>query len=460
MVTFNGVIDGQGHQIKNAKIPGGWAGHAMISYNQGIIRNIAFINLQSSTTSTNLGIVATNRGIMENLYVDYVLLSGTHGDFNGVLASFADNKKVDVVSEIRNCIVNVRLAEGATLPPNQGSLIGKAGGNTGYVKNCYAIINDTGIERICYNENGTVASKTCATSAQYETYAELKAGADVSMYDEEIWVFSDDAISFFGNVVYEASEVVVVKYTEISTVAEFLELIAADPTGNFKLTADLDFEGGFITGKDATYLAASFEGILDGQGHQIKNAKLPGGWNGHGLFNYNRGVIKNIAFINLTGHSTSTNLALVAVNQGVMENLYVDYVMVTGTLGDYNGVLTANADNKNANFEVPSEIRNCIVNLRLAEGATVPPKQGSLIGRAGGWTGYVKNCYAIVNGTGVEAVCSAPGSVSNSTCKTSAQYETYAELKASADVSMYSTDVWSFTDTTISFFGNVVYSAE
>ena len=457
VANFSGIIDGQGHQIKNAKLPGGWAGHCMITTNTGTIKNIAFINLNGNPVSTNIGIVVTNKGIIENLYVDYVIVSPREGmdlsDQSGPIATWADNN-----SEIRNCIVNLRFAEGSTvLPKNQGSIVGKAGGWTGYVKNSYAIVNNTGVERICANENGTVAASTMSTSAQFETYALLKAGADVSMYDSNIWSFGENSISFFGNVVYEVVAEPVDEYTHISTVAQFLELIAANPAGKFKLDNDLDFEGGFITGKDATYLAASFEGELDGQGHQIKNAKLPGGWAGHALFNYNRGIIKNIAFINLNGNPVSTNLALVAINQGVMENLYVDYVIVSGTLGDFNGVLTANADNKNANFDVPSEVRNCIVNLRLAEGATVPPAQGSLIGRAGGWTGYVFNCYAIINNTGVAAVCSAPGSVSDATCKTSAQFETYALLKAGADVSMYDSNIWTFGENSISFFGNVIY---
>ena len=447
---FTGELDGQGYKILNAKLPGGWAGHGMFSYNKGTIKNIAFINLLGSKVTTNVGIVATNKGIIENLYVDYVVQTGTHGDYNGTIASIADNG-----SEIRNCIVNVRFADGATLPPNQGSIVGKAGGWTGYVKNSYAIINDTGITGVYFNEAASgVAASTCSTSAQFETYQLLKAGADLSGYETNVWTFTDTTISFFGNVVYEVELEPVDEYTHITTVEEWLTLIPANPAGKFKLDADLDFENGFITGKDAAYLATEFTGELDGQGYKILNAKLPGGWAGHGMFSYNKGTIKNIAFINLLGSKVTTNVGIVATNKGIIENLYVDYVVQTGTHGDYNGTIASIADNG-------SEIRNCIVNVRFADGATLPPNQGSIIGKAGGWTGYVRNCYAIVNGTGITGINfnEAASGVAASTCTTSAQFETYADLKVGADVSMYDTNVWTFTDTTISFFGNVVYTA-
>ena len=43
---------------------------------------------------------------------------------------------------------------------------------------------------------------------------------------------------------------------------------------------------------------------------------------------------------------------------------------------------------------------------------------------------------------------------------TSAQFNTYAEAVASADVSMYDATLWAFTETSISFGGVVVYSAQ
>ena len=75
-----------------------------------------------------------------------------------------------------------------------------------YLTNCYAIVNDTGIGNIYVAStavtNGVVADSTCKTSAQFETYALLKAGADLSEYDSDIWTFTDTTISFYGDVVY------------------------------------------------------------------------------------------------------------------------------------------------------------------------------------------------------------------------------------------------------------------
>ncbi len=462
---FYGVLDGQGHKILNAKLPGGWAGHAMISKNFGIIKNIAFINLTGNKVSTDLGIVATNKAVIENLYVDYVIVSGTYGSNNGVVASFADNPASDAYpSEIRNCIVNVRLAEGATLPPGQGSIIGKAGGWNGFVKNCYAIINDTAITNVYINEGASgVGDYVCGTSAQFTTYALLKAAADVSMYDAAIWSFTDTTISFFGNVVYEVEAAPVDEYTYISTVEEWLALIPANPAGKFKLANNLDFENGFITGANATYLTDTFTGVLDGQGYSISNAKIPGGWAGHAIFNRNEGIIRNIAFLNTTANAVTSQTALINNNLGVIENLYVDYVFVTSTYeSTYNGVIAALANNPVSGSDIPSEIRNCIINVRFADGATLPSNQGSIIGKAGGWYGFVKNCYVMTNNTGVGNIyfSEAADGVAAYACGTSAQFETYALLKAGADLSMYDSTLWAFTDTTISFGGVVVYSAE
>ena len=187
----------------------------MIDRNEGIIRNIAFINIIAPAVTSQTALINNNLGIIENLYVDYVLTTSTYtSDYNGVIATLANNPASDALpSEIRNCIVNVRLADGATLPPNQGSIVGRAGGWYGFVKNCYAITNYTGISNIYVCEGAAgVGDYAAGTSAQFNSYYEAVASADVSMYDSSIWSFTETTISFFGNVVYEAPEPHVCEY--------------------------------------------------------------------------------------------------------------------------------------------------------------------------------------------------------------------------------------------------------
>ena len=54
---------------------------------------------------------------------------------------------------------------------------------------------NTCIGNVYYNEAASgVAASTCTTSAQFETYALLYAGADVSMYDQTMWTFTENSI--------------------------------------------------------------------------------------------------------------------------------------------------------------------------------------------------------------------------------------------------------------------------
>ena len=88
--VFSGELDGQGYAIMNMKLPGGWAGHAMFTSNTGTIRNIAFINIIGTKVNTHSGIIGDNKGLIENIYVDYEFNSnGTNYGFGGSLLGYS-----------------------------------------------------------------------------------------------------------------------------------------------------------------------------------------------------------------------------------------------------------------------------------------------------------------------------------------------------------------------------------
>ncbi len=128
---------------------------------------------------------------------------------------------------------------------------------------------------------------------------------------------------------------------EISTPQQFAR-IGANPTGSFKLTADID-----MTGVDFLGFTQEFAGTLDGNGHHVKNISLSfAGGNYRGLFSKTTGAtIKNIAFENINIQApTSNSVGLIASAIGTT----FEQVAVTGIVvgrdhvgliaGDGNGV--------------------------------------------------------------------------------------------------------------------------
>ena len=245
------------------------------------------------------------------------------------------------------------------------------------------------------------------------------------------------------------------EYTYISNAEQWRTLISANPEGKFKLNADIDLAGGWVTYGDSATLADTFRGEIDGQGHIVSAGWMPGGWN-KGLFTYNYGTIKNIAFKNIYATNQVYDTALVSFHYGVMENVYVDYILVNANGYDGTGGVLA------AYLDTPGVIRNCIVNVRKeTESTTIAPNYGSIIGKSCSWQSFVYNCYAIVNDTGIKDIAyteGAPGITKwHVDTNGSNQFADYATFKANANVTGYDSNVWTFTNTTISFFGRVVY---
>ena len=451
-VVFTGELDGLGHVISNAVM----VQNNIFVENTGTISNIAFVNLKGPKNLDMAGLILENKGRVDNIFVDFVIRN-TSQDYNfaGAIAA------VNMTGTITSVIVNLKLDTNITIVPTAfGGLCGLVSENS-IIKNSYAISNEYEFTdfAIMSSEDGAIETLRANGCNQYDYYSQIKEGGETfETFNSKYWKFTNAQIKYNGVIV--VIDKTQDEYIYISTVKEWKTLISADPTAKYKLANDIDFNGDWLTAKDASVLADTFTGVLDGQGYKIMNAKLPGGWNGHAIFNYNEGTIKNIAFINILCSPVTTQTSLFNINRGIIENLYVDYVLQTSTYAsNYNGVVCTFADNQ-LSKDKPSIIRNCIVNVRLKDGATLPSAQGSIVGKAGGWTGYVYNCYAIINDTGISGVCFDPnGSVAETTLKTCAQFETYQELHSNADVSMYDTEIWSFNDTTISFFGRVVYTA-
>ena len=466
-VAFSGILDGQGYAIKNGYIASDANYRSVLGDTAAgaVIKNIAFLNILGPTTLCHTAIVDENKGTMENIYVDWKIREFTA--INNPAYGAGTLVHETYKGTLQNCVVNLSFANEVTqdsVDAKQGSLIGNANQWNSAVKNCHAITNGTWTADITGNDmvnnKGITVDFKNANCAQHNSYYHMYKDAKTSIatFDSNLWEFTENGIKFGKSVNYTD------EYTYISSFRDWLDKIPANPAGKFRLVNDLDFNNTWLTGSETTTLANSFTGILDGMGHEIINAKLPGGgWlAGKSLFYENRGIIKNISFIGLQSHATTTENAIIDRNRGLIKNIYVDFVYNTSAYdgSSFNGVIAAFCDNDpDKTDSIPCEIRNSIVNFRMADGAyfTENSHQGSIVGKAGGWSGYVKNCYAITNGCGVERICYVEnGTVAASTMKTSAQYDTYNDLYSTADVSMYHGNIWSFTETGITFFGRQV----
>ena len=94
--------------------------------------------------------------------------------------------------------------------------------------------------------------------------------------------FRADLMAVAGVAAGKKRPLLLLPVEEIATAQEFVEKITADPDGEFKLTADLDFTG---TGYTTIPLLI---GVLDGQGHTIK------GVGAQPLFGIVHGIVENL----------------------------------------------------------------------------------------------------------------------------------------------------------------------
>gem|GEM_PF-6899060 len=118
---------------------------------------------------------------------------------------------------------------------------------------------------------------------------------------------------------------------KIGTAEDFVAFLNNPGLNKYVLTSDIDMAG-------QTYVAQIFSGILDGQGHVIRNLSYNGG-DGSGLFTYLRGIVRNIVFENAS-ITSSGRAGLIAgeidVTGVVIDNIVVKNLTVTGK--QQNGV--------------------------------------------------------------------------------------------------------------------------
>ena len=204
--TFTGTLDGQGHKIANFWVGNGWSGGFFFAMN-GTIRNIAFVNVNSSAATANTanGLFATlDKGaVLENVYIDYVFNangSAIGDDKNYVAAGPVCGPIFDAT--VNNVIINIRFKEGFDFAniDKIGAITGKACAWAAKVSNVKVIVNADVNLKLSYadasGENGV--QNTWTNCATFTDYAALKA-SDLSTFTASVWNFAADGLTFGEN---------------------------------------------------------------------------------------------------------------------------------------------------------------------------------------------------------------------------------------------------------------------
>ena len=172
-------------------------------------------------------------------------------------------------------------------------------------------------------------------------------------------------------------------YYPISTVNDWLRM-NVEPTDNYFLTSDLDFAG---VDESRIHISKDFSGILNGNGHVIKNISIP---SKTGVFNklVNNAIIKNLFIENYKKTSNTAYGGFVYTNSGTptfdnvhMTNSSAKATTYLGSLIGYgagNGVIIVNCSS--TGFK-------SITNPDLSD-----VRIGGLVGYMAG-NGYISNSF-------------------------------------------------------------------
>lgn len=309
--SFTGVIDGQGHSIRNFSSPSANAYMGLLpNVNGALIRNL---NMHIVTNGNRAALTGQIKGpfTVENCVFDVDTL--TNSVTSGVIANV-----VQGTVTVNNVIINIDSANanGGIVAGNQASSANVV------VSNCYfaspSLTNVfTGDNySLVYGEDGTTVTGVKEGTAGTDGLPAV-AGEDYKLYNS-LTALGDAIVAgeIPASLAKAADDLGLVN--AVSNVEE-LEAMRASTSGYFYLTNDIDMEG-----KAAVTLPTNFtfSGVFNGNGHTISNwLSSVSQWSG--LFGLLKGAtVKNVAFTDAT---ITAGLGSVIARSGsfTFENIYL-----------------------------------------------------------------------------------------------------------------------------------------
>ncbi len=434
--SFEGTLDGNGYSIKNFEIKYGLNTAAddnisvLFENNSGTIKNLGVDYIFGTGNSSNCGLIETNTGTVDNVYVKVQVNATPNNTFGAIVGM---NKGV-----INNSVVVMTIKEGLATD-KLAAIAGYNNGADAKMTNVYGIVANTSIPYTKYPWGTATNVKLYADMAAM--MAEVTALPAENGWNTTIWSVENGIVCFNGTPIVDA---IILNQDNAGTPATFAALLKATPAGRFVLTEDLDW------GNANTSAIPAFSGELDGQGHSIKNFKLALGNDGtnynYCLFGANSGTIKNIGFTYSFPNSTSGNNknGLIYTNTGTIENVYVDCTLIESITGQYHQI--APLVNTNINTGI---VKNSIVKMTIAEGVTYTADTVAGAIYSNKDAGTVDNVYLVSNDETL-AVSQNQGATQTN----EATYSSLAEIAALSGDG-WNSDVWSMNEHGVVCFNDV-----
>jgi len=371
--SYSGTLDGNGHIISgltitaNANRPKA----AFIVENNGIIKQLGLVDVDITGLSTNSsywasGIVGSNRGTIQESFVTGTITGGYRSagiavtNYNIIKNVYTDgtvsgNVEVGALVAVSE---SGSLLESSYAVPNVNSTLNNTGGISAYAYTNAAIKNNallagtitngsnSNIGRITGRVNGTpvfqnnIASTNARVQGLVVTGGTSGDNQGLSVTDNALALQStyEDTLGWDFYSVWEMSAVLdrpilrnvqEIKDVEIAAAAD-LELIRNNPSGDFKLIADIEPAPNFVP-------IASFSGTLDGNEHIIQGLTITANANQPkaAFIIENQGIIEKIGFadVAIIGKSVNSNYwasGMVATNRGTIRESFVTGVVVGG----------------------------------------------------------------------------------------------------------------------------------
>ena len=204
---FNGTLDGRGYAIQNLEYNwrNGLTNHDYAFIDvigaKGVVKNLALTNVQLKTSSASArvaGLAWTNKGTIENCYIDFTNNAGTSGSNAqwGQAALVLIND-----GTLQDCFVKLNIT--VDLGSNVISLVTANNGTMNNVNGVASVVGD-GDGVTCFSPNGTMANCGCyATATDFFT-----ANFDEN-YTSSYWTFDEETSTVkFGEFVVCAPAVV------------------------------------------------------------------------------------------------------------------------------------------------------------------------------------------------------------------------------------------------------------
>ncbi|MGX1794130.1 metallophosphoesterase [Microbacterium sp. NPDC055312] len=386
---FTGVFDGRGHSVRGFRAePNSGAG--LFQTNDGMIRDLAVVDADITTTVGTAGILAdVNNGTIERAWTTGSVhapsrAGGLVGDSSGTIRDSYSTARVRVSGTESGGVIGVALGGSLTEnvyaagpvaadTRNTGGVVGY-GYNETVIRNAMALNPAVTAPGYAHAVLGRVLGGNAATlennHASADAFVSAQSLTDPPAADnlkgatvpgdvartaahfaatlgwdlETIWEWNADAgrpVLRSNPEVYERPQpelpVNAEGYFELST-AEQLALMDDFPSEKFILTADIDLHGRPL-GKLAE--TVPFTGELHGAGHVISGLRSDSG----GLFGLSSGRIHDLGVEGAEVTATKPRAGiLVDVNNGTVERVYTSGSIsgpsrIGGLLGDSSGVL-------------------------------------------------------------------------------------------------------------------------